>query len=220
MTYFIVVTVLWVFSVCLHEFGHALVAYFGGDYTVKDKGYLTMNPIHYTHPFYSIVLPVLFMVMGGIGLPGGAVYIEHDLLRSRWWDTAVGLAGVAMNLLLVLVISACFRVGLLTNDPGSFASVSLGFLLQLQISAILLNLIPAPPLDGFQAIAPWLPHEHRERIFANSNVSQWVLFIALWYVRPVNEAFWNIVWHLSAFFGVDPYMGMVGFEHFRFWEHQ
>ena len=83
MECFIVVTVLWVFSVCLHEFGHALVAYYGGDYTVRDKGYLTLNPLHYTHPLYSLLLPVLFMMLGGIGLPGGAVYIERDLLRSR-----------------------------------------------------------------------------------------------------------------------------------------
>ena len=69
-------TVLWVFSVCIHEWGHAFVAYHGGDYTVKDKGYLTLNPIHYTHPVTSILLPALFMMMGGIGLPGGAVYID------------------------------------------------------------------------------------------------------------------------------------------------
>src|SRR5579871_1775966 len=135
--YFIVVVVLWVFSVCLHEFGHALVAYWGGDHTVKDKGYLTMNPIHYTHPVYSILVPLFFMLIGGIGLPGGAVYIEDRLLRSRWWEMAVALAGVTMNLLLVILISTCFRLGLLQNDPGSMPSVALGFVLQLQIWSIL-----------------------------------------------------------------------------------
>jgi Zn-dependent protease len=34
---FFVVLVGWVFSLCLHEFSHALVAYYGGDYTVKEK---------------------------------------------------------------------------------------------------------------------------------------------------------------------------------------
>jgi Zn-dependent protease len=213
--YFIVVVVLWVFSVCLHEFGHALVAYWGGDYTVRDKGYLTMNPLHYTHPVYSILMPLVFMVLGGIGLPGGAVYIDHSLLRSRWWETAVALAGVTMNALLVLLISACFKFGLLTNDTGSLPSVAMGFVMQLQISSILLNLIPVPPLDGFQAIAPWLPYEHRQRMFATSNVSQWVLFLALFYVRPVQDTFWNLVFHLTNFFGVDYSMCFAGFEHFR-----
>jgi Zn-dependent protease len=217
--YFIVIVVLWVFSVCLHEFGHALVAYWGGDYTVKDKGYLTMNPIHYTHPIYSIVMPIVFMVLGGIGLPGGAVYIDHRLIRSRWWETGMALAGVGMNLIMVLLISACFKIGLLQNDLGSFASVALGFVLQLEVSSILLNLIPVPPLDGFQAIAPWLPTQDRERIFATSNISQWILFLALWYVEPVNRTFWHIVWYLTSLLGVDPYMGIVGYQHFRFWDH-
>ena len=213
--YFIIVVVLWIFSVCLHEFGHALVAYWGGDYTVKDKGYLTMNPIHYTHPVYSILLPLVFMLAGGIGLPGGAVYIEDRLLRSRWWEMAVALAGVAMNLLLVFLISACFKMGLLQNDPGSLPSVAMGFVMQLQICSILLNLIPVPPLDGFRAIAAWLPARDREQILATSNISQWILFIALFYVRPVQEFFWNIVWDLTNLCGVDYWMCRAGWEHFH-----
>ena len=216
---FVVVTVLWVFSVCLHEFGHAWAAYCGGDYTVKDKGYLTLNPIHYTHPVYSILMPVVFMILGGIGLPGGAVFIERHLLRSRGWDTWVSLAGIAMNIVMVLIISAFFRFGILKNDPQSLGSVSLGFLLQLEISAILLNLIPIPPLDGFQAIAPWLPPDVRDKMYSMSNVGMWILFLALWYIEPLNNAFWYVVFVISSFLGVNPYIGTVGYDHFRFWAH-
>ena len=53
---FIVVLVGWIFSLTLHEFSHALVAYYGGDYTVREKGYLT-NPLKYIHPVTSILLP-------------------------------------------------------------------------------------------------------------------------------------------------------------------
>ena len=49
MVFFLIVGVGWVFSVCVHEFAHAVVAYRGGDRTVADKGYLTMNPLKYTH---------------------------------------------------------------------------------------------------------------------------------------------------------------------------
>src|SRR6267143_6454520 len=83
MACFFTVTILCIFSVCLHEFGHAIVAYYGGDTSVLEKGYLTFNPLIYTHPVYSLLLPVLFMMLGGIGLPGGAVYIERDRLRSE-----------------------------------------------------------------------------------------------------------------------------------------
>lgn len=218
MEVFIIVTVLWVFSVCIHEFGHALAAYCGGDYTVRDKGYLTMNPIHYTHPVYSIVMPVVFMLMGGIGLPGGAVYIERQLLRSRGWETGVSLAGPAMQLPLIFLISLAFKLGWVQTDPESVAAVSLGFLLQLEISAVLLNLIPLPPLDGFQAIAPWLPTDMRVKLYAASGQALLILFLALWFIAPLNHAFWMTVRVISSVLGVDPYLGYIGYKTFRFWE--
>ena len=49
---FLVVLIGWIFSLCLHEFSHSLVAYYGGDTTVREKGYLTFNPLKYTHPVY------------------------------------------------------------------------------------------------------------------------------------------------------------------------
>ena len=101
----------------------------------------------------------------------------------------------------------------------NMASVSLAFLLQLEVSAILLNLIPIPPLDGFQAIAPWLPLEWRERLFSWSQVGQWILFLALFLVEPVNDAFWHVVYIISNFLGVSPYIGRhLGYEHYRFWQ--
>jgi Zn-dependent protease len=219
MEVFIIVTVLWVFSVCIHEFGHAWAAYCGGDHTVRDKGYLTLNPLNYTHPIYSILMPVVFMMLGGIGLPGGAVYIERHRLHSRGWETWVSLAGPAMQLPIIIVISAAFKLGWLQNDPESLASVSLGFVLQLQISSLILNLLPVPPLDGFQAIAPWLPEEPREKLYAASNQTIWIVFLALWFIPPLDSAFWNVVYFFSDLLGVDPYVGHVGWKAFRFWDH-
>ena len=102
---FIVVLVGWIFSLSLHEFAHAIVAYYGGDTSVRDKGYLTFNPLKYTHPLYSIALPLLFLFMGGIGLPGGAVYIDTWRLRSPKWRSMVSLAGPSANIVLVIVIA-------------------------------------------------------------------------------------------------------------------
>ncbi|MBE0545924.1 MAG: site-2 protease family protein [Verrucomicrobia bacterium] len=218
MEVFIIVTALWVFSVCLHEFGHAWVAYRGGDYTVRDKGYLTLNPLRYTHPVYSLVMPVVFVMLGGIGLPGGAVYIERHLLRSRAWDTWVSLAGPAMNLGFVILISLGFKLGWLRNDPESLSAVSLGFLLQLQVSALILNLLPVPPLDGFQALAPWLPADLRERLYGMSNYGLLIVVAALWLIEPVNRAFWSTIFQISSWLGVHPHLGIVGWRNFRFWE--
>lgn len=219
MECFIIVTVLWVFSVCLHEFGHAVIAYWGGDHTVKEKGYLTLNPVHYTDPVGSLLLPVIFMMMGGIGLPGGAVYIERQLLRSRWWDTAVSLAGPAMNYILILLITLCFRTGLVPSEPTHLSSISLGFLLQLQIMAVLFNMIPIPPLDGFQAIAPWMPEAPRARFYEFSRYSLMLLYLVFWLIPPVNYVFFAIVHLISDLLGVPSELGYYGFQAFRFWAH-
>ena len=217
---FFIVTILWVFSVCLHEFGHAWAAYRGGDYTVRNKGYLTMNPFKYLHPVYSIAMPVVFLMLGGIGLPGGAVYIERQLLRSRGWDCWVSLAGPAMNVALIGLIALGFKAGFIPYESGHIASYSMAFLLELQISALFLNLLPIPPLDGFQAIAPWLPAEVRERMLAASNYTLLILFVVLWNVKPLHGAFWDAVdWTCSAM-GVSPVLAAQGYWAFRFWDHR
>lgn len=219
MACFFIVVILWVFSVCLHEFGHAFVALKGGDYTVREKGYLTLNPLRYTHPVYSIAMPLLFLAIGGIGLPGGAVYIERQLLRSREWETLMSLGGVAMNLLLIALIALLFKVGVIPKDPHFVGTIAMAFVLQLQICSVLFNLLPVPPLDGFQAIAPWMPADLRGRMVAASNVALFGLFIVMSYSEPVNHAFWSVVYSISDWLGVPSDWGRHGYRAFQFWAH-
>jgi Zn-dependent protease len=218
MECFYIVTVGWVFSLCLHEFAHAWVAYKGGDYTIREKGYLTFNPLKYVDPYFSLVLPVLFVLLGGIGLPGGAVYIERSLLRSRGIDTAVSLAGPLANIVLMLVLGALFKFGAIPTDPSNLLSVSLAFLLHLQVSAIVLNLLPLPPLDGFGAIAPWISESARQHAYSNASVTLFVLFIALSFVPVINNAFWETVYSINALFDVPRNLVRVGWKTYRFWD--
>lgn len=218
MECFYIVTVGWVFSLCLHEFGHAWVAYRGGDYTIREKGYLTFNPLKYVDPFFSLVLPILFVLIGGIGLPGGAVYIDRSLLRSRAVETAVSLAGPLANFILVIILGALFKFGVVQADPNSLLSVSLAFLLHLQVSAIVLNMLPVPPLDGFGALAPWLSESTRQTAYRNTSVTFFVLFIALSFVPVINRAFWDTVFAINSLLGVPPELVRVGWNTYRFWD--
>ena len=90
---FPLVMIGFVIALCLHEFGHAIVAYHCGDHTVREKGYLTLDPLRYTDLQYSIVFPLLIMVLGGIGLPGAAVYINTLYLRRRIYGALVAAGG-------------------------------------------------------------------------------------------------------------------------------
>jgi Zn-dependent protease len=219
MQVFLLVLAAWIFSVCLHEFGHAIVAYHGGDTTVEEKGYLTMNPVHYTHPIYSLLMPVLFLCLGGFGLPGGAVYINDHLLRSRAWRTWVSLAGPSMNLVLVLLLLLPFWFGLVHQTETDRFAPALAFLIRLQISAVLFNLLPVPPLDGFRAVGPWLPGGAQDRIMEHANVFFFTLILVMWYVPAANQAFWGATDICCAWLGVDPELADVGYYQFRFWSH-
>jgi Zn-dependent protease len=211
---FIVVLIGWVFSLCLHEFSHAFVAYQGGDYTVKEKGYLTFNPLKYTHPVYSIVMPLLFLIAGGIGLPGGAVYIERWRLRGPRWETAVSLAGPFSNALLALVLGLVLRF---TPLSDTIVGPGLAFLALLQVSAVVLNLLPVPPFDGFGALEPYLPMEWRIKLAQTRGALSIIVFIVLWYVPFVNQVFWWLVGLLAHLASVPIDVAMLGYSQFLFW---
>jgi Zn-dependent protease len=211
---FAVVLVGWIFSLCLHEFSHALVAYYGGDYTVREKGYLTFNPLKYTHPLFSIVLPLLFLLMGGIGLPGGAVYIERWRIRDRFWLSAMSLAGPAANLLVAIILGIILRFGPVTASgiwPG------LSFLLVLQISAVLFNLIPLPPFDGYNAIEPFLSEPVRMQMDRFRGATIWIIFLLFWYVPLLSGLFWRTVFTISSLLGANQSLVAMGFQQFQFW---
>ncbi len=212
---FIVVLVGWIFSLSLHEFAHALVAYYGGDTSVKDKGYLTFNPLKYTHPLYSLALPLLFLVMGGIGLPGGAVYIETWRLRSAKWRSAVSVAGPSANIILVIVIAIVLQFAPAT--PSAFWA-GLAFLAMLQIYAVVLNLIPVPPFDGFGIIEPYLSREMLERIEPIRGMMIWIVFAALWYVPFIGNLFSTLIFSLAGLLHIPLDLVGLGYQQFFFWK--
>ena len=205
----------WIFSLCLHEFSHAIVAYYGGDTTVREKGYLTFNPLKYTHPVFSIVLPLLFLLMGGIGLPGGAVYIERERIRNRYWLSAMSLAGPLSNLLFALILGLILRFSSVT-DSGIWPGVS--FLLVLQVSAVLFNLIPLPPFDGYNAVEPFLPQAIRDLVNSFRDMAIWIVLLAFWFIPFVGSFFWGAVFLFSTVLGVDWDIAVDGLRRFRFWE--
>jgi len=211
---FLVVLGGWVFSLTLHEFAHAFVAYQGGDWTVREKGYLTFNPLKYTHPVYSIALPLLFLVLGGIGLPGGAVYIQTSLLRSKRWETAVSLAGPLSNLVVAIVLGLLLQI-LPVSTSGIWPG--LAFLAFLQVMAALFNLLPIPPFDGYGAIRPHLAWGMRESMDRFGQVSLFVVLLAFWYLPIVGGVFFGLVRFIAGLLGIPIELAALGQSLFLFW---
>jgi Zn-dependent protease len=103
---FVFVAAGWLVSLCLHEFAHAYVAYRSGDRSVVEQGYLTLNPLRYSDALLSIALPLLFVLVGGLGLPGGAVRVDPDALHSRLRQVLVSAAGPLANVIVALPLLA------------------------------------------------------------------------------------------------------------------
>jgi Zn-dependent protease len=204
----------WIASLCLHEFGHAAVAYLGGDESVARSGYLTLNPLKYAHPVLSIVLPAVFVLIGGIGLPGGAVFVNRSALRSRGWDTLVSAAGPAATLLFALALAVPFLLGMVDIGHLAFWS-ALAFLAVIEIGAVLLNLLPIPPLDGFGMLAPLLSPEARALAARFGVYGIFVVFLLLWQ-GPVADAFWGLVWAIAGHLHIPALLAEIGLAQMPF----
>ena len=213
------VTAGWITSVCVHEFGHAFVAYLGGDRSVRASGYLDLNPLRYTNVLLSLVMPVLFLLLGGIGLPGGAVYIDRGALRSRAWDSAVSIAGPFGTLACGVIVASPFLVpgnhGWLTQTNAGFFG-ALAFLAFIEVIALVLNLLPVPGLDGYGIIRPWLPYTLQGLANQYGQLGILAVFGVLWFVAPVSHAFFQAVLQITNSVGISPLLIGFGQSNFRF----
>lgn len=199
----------WVMTVVLHEFAHGVVGYWGGDYTVKERGGLTLNPLQYIDPVMSIVLPGVILMIGGTPLPGGVTYIDRSLLRSRWWESAMSLAGPAMNFLLFLLLALPMHpaIGWVRPVPGVPATAFehfLGAMVFLQFFTALFNLIPVPPLDGFQMVAAHMGERvQRLSLPPTGYMCLVVFFVVLWSVPHLWQRVFDACADLLQFLGFD-----------------
>lgn len=213
---FLFVISAWILSVSFHEFAHAFVAWRSGDHSIAQRGYLTLDPRKYTHPVLSIVLPVVFMMMGGIGLPGGAVLINRAALNDSQ-AVLVALAGPFTNLALgvISLLAVANNIVDATTQPVLASAVAFfGFL---QITVFVLNMLPIPGLDGYAAIEPTLPESTRQLLRPVARYGFLILIFALFYVDWINRAFWDLVFFILERFGVDRGLYASGYDLFQFW---
>ncbi|MEV8345279.1 site-2 protease family protein [Streptomyces niveus] len=213
---FLFVTSAWIVSLCLHEYAHARTALHSGDISIGAKGYLTLNPLKYTHALLSIVLPVLFVIMGGIGLPGGAVFIERSRIRGRWRHSLISAAGPLTNLLFAAVCTAPFWLGLLDGVPLVFR-FALAFLALLQVTAAILNFLPVPGLDGYGVIEPWLSRKFRAQVEPFAPFGLLAVIAVVLFIPGVNRAFFDGIDAILSGLGVSDQETYCGQNYYRFW---
>ncbi len=218
---FAFVMVGWVLAVMAHEFSHAATAYLAGDHTVAAKGYLSFDPRRYGDLGTSLVIPLLALALGGVGFPGGAVYLRHDLMRSRTWRAAASLAGPAATLVVLLVLSfgLSFWRGWGVEGDGAMALFeALTVLAFLQAMALILNLLPIPGLDGFNAVRPFLPTAWAPAIRKFEGLAMLALLALIFIVPGASGALFIAAALLGHIVGLDLQALQDGWTAFHFWK--
>lgn len=217
---FVFVILGWILAVMAHEFGHAFIAHKAGDHTIRAKGYLTLDPLKYVDVGVSIVIPILAVVLGGIGFPGGAVYLREDLMRSRLWRSLASLAG-PLGTLAVLIVLTAIAWGVALSPlatPGAAMLVeALAFLAFLQATAFVLNLLPVPGLDGYGVIRPFLPKSWTQALRPVEGLAMIGLFLAIFFIPGASRVIFAPALMITDLVGLPREAIQTGWDAFRFW---
>ena len=209
---FAFVAATWVLSVGIHEFGHAFVAHKAGDTTIVEKGYVTLDPLKYSDMVTTVLFPLIALALGGIGFPGGAIYLREDLMRSKGWRSLASLAGPLGTLAVLVVLAAA-----LPFVASTALRNALSMLAFLQASALVLNLLPIPGLDGYGVIRPFLPERVRAAMVKIERIGFLILFALIFWVPGVSDLIFAAALAITDLLGVArPAIG-AGWETFHFW---
>lgn len=214
---FVFVIGAWTVSLIFHEFAHAFLAWKGGDRSVVQRGYLTLDPRTYTHPILSFALPLVFIIMGGIGLPGGAVLLNRGVL-SDIRASVVALAGPLTNLAFGFVSLGLLGTDVIDSSSQPTLASAVGFFGFLQIAVFVLNMLPVPGFDGYAVIEPTLPANTRQLLRPVATYGPLIAILAIWRFDPLGDAFWTAVTSITEAFGIERLEWTCGYWQFRFWE--
>lgn len=138
----------------VHEFGHAKAAQLCGDRTSEAMGRVSLDPRAHIDP-----VGLLMLLVVGFGWGRPVIVDPRNYRHPRRDSIIVGLAGVFNNLISAVVFAFVYRfaVQLLPASfrVSTFGSIIVRLLLQIvviNLSLMLFNLLPIPPLDGFGVV--------------------------------------------------------------------
>lgn len=177
----------------VHEFAHAWVAYRLGDPTAKLAGRLTFNPFKHLD-----FVGVLMMYTVGFGWAKPVPVNFSNLKNRRWGTILVAMAGPLSNIMLAFasifvggIVVKLIDAGIIMIDTERllmlmvYISLFFLYMVTVNISLAIFNMIPVPPLDGSRLISAFVPEEAYYK-FARYEQYIGLLFLAIVVLAPNN----------------------------------
>src|SRR5918992_306928 len=158
-------------AISAHEAAHAWMSWKFGDDTARLLGRVTLNPASHTDPIGTLLIPIVGFIFGAYGafmpLIGWGKPTPVNPLRWRNKDLAnvmVSLAGIMANIAIASIGFLILKVILLQGGPNVIPEsirepviLFLWYLLMMNVSLAVFNLLPFPPLDGSKVLETFLP---------------------------------------------------------------
>lgn len=143
-----------VIALSFHEYAHAKMADLAGDPTPRNMGRVTIDPRAHIDPFGLIALVFIHF---GWGKP--VMVNPRNFKHQRRDSILVGLSGVTTNFLMAIVFGGVILI--INNAAPAFFNAGFGHMVGyilieiviINITLMLFNLLPIPPLDGFGVVS-------------------------------------------------------------------
>ncbi len=157
----------------LHEAAHGFAAKLMGDDTAEREGRLTLNPFAHLDPLGSLLI-----VVTGFGWAKPVPVNPMRMKKYRAGISITALAGPLSNIIAAFVAGLAYNLCICSDTimmqyvnylgggnitPLICLLMVLRFLFQINIGLAVFNLIPIPPLDGFNIL----------RYFTSERVDRW-----------------------------------------------
>jgi Zn-dependent protease len=211
----VIYMVVLLLAISAHEAAHAWMSYRFGDDTARLLGRITLNPVAHTDPIGTLLIPIVMFIFGNMGGALGSIPLigwgkptPVNPLRWRNKDMAnvmVSIAGILANLIIATIAFTILKVLLMTGGvdqiPESLQEpigLFLQYLLVMNVSLAVFNLLPFPPLDGSKVLDTFLPASMRPLLDFLEQYGYIILMFLIWmgFFRAIIRPILGIVFDL------------------------
>lgn len=171
-----------IIGLTFHEYAHAKTACVFGDNTAKNEGRVSLNPMKHLD-----IIGFLCLIIVGFGWGKPVPVNPYNITgkNRKLKEVMISAAGVIMNFFIALIF-AVILVGVSQKAPQLFASESgtylyyaVYYICYINIVLMIFNLIPIPPLDGFNIVAEISSFNETELYWKLLRYGSFILIILL-----------------------------------------